>query len=373
MSIGVSVTTRTAPAAKGAATATDTLFVVGPSTVVGAVSECRSLADFVAVHGVRASGNQSLYDYVDTFFREGGKKAYVSGYATNAYAGALALFTADYGPGQVAIADPAITPGATPYGALLTHAATFNRFALMDVESDSTAGEMATLGAAIPSTNADYGMAVGPWVTVPAPLGVTGGTARSVPASAVVAGLIARADASGNPNRAAAGRDFPLQYATGLALTVTDAERLTALNAGVNTFADKYGILQLYGFQTKIAQSDSTPFWQANTSRARMWLKAHAEVIGEDFMFKPLDGRGHLAGQLKSRLEAVCKRLYNADGLYGNTEAEAFAVDVGEAVNTVDDVAAGELNAVVEARLSLHARTVLIELVSVPVTGTVLA
>jgi hypothetical protein len=40
-------------------------------------------------------------------------------------------------------------------------------------------------------------------------------------------------------------------------------------------------------------------------------------------------------------------------------------------INTTTTVAYGELHAVVEARFSLHARTVIIELVAVPITGSV--
>jgi hypothetical protein len=63
--------------------------------------------------------------------------------------------------------------------------------------------------------------------------------------------------------------------------------------------------------------------------------------------------------------------LYQMNGLYGQTPQEAFATNVGAAVNTEASVAQGELHAVAEARLSLHAKSVLIDLVSVPVTGRV--
>jgi hypothetical protein len=369
--LGVTVQTRTAPPARGAPTDTDTLFIaskVGTGSTTAA-TKVRSLADFVAAYSDRAGTTAAVtYDYLDTFFREGGKQAYVGRY-TSTVANALALFGTGLGPGQVVA--PEETPGAATFGALLDHAAQNNRFAVMDVANGDTVAAMTTLGGAIPATNTDYGMLVGPWVNVPAPAGVIGGGARQVHGSAVAAALMARVDALGNPNRAAAGRDFPLQYATSFVRDVTDAERTTLLAAGVNTYATVFGVLELYGFQTKVAQSPDTPFWQANPARARMWLVAQAKSVGEWYVFRPIDGRGLLAKQLESDLDEILLRLYQANGLYGATPAEAFATTVGAAVNTVGTVAQGELHAVAEARFSLHAKSVVIDLVSVPITGNV--
>jgi hypothetical protein len=369
MPLGVQVTTRTAPAARGTYANTDTLFLAGEWSA-GSVTPvlCTSIANVETSFTTR-SANPALWDYLDTFFREGGTRAYVVKYTAGALNTALALFTDNLGPGQVVA--PSAAADATNFGLLLDHAAANNRFALLDVASADSIANMTTKAGLIPATNTEYGAMFGPWVTVPAPAGVVGGSARTVHASAVIAGLITRADALGNPNRAAAGRDFPLQFATGFAVAVTDAQRNTLLDAGCNTFADKYGVLMNYGFQTKVVQDASTPFWQANASRARMALVAAAKVAGEAYMFKNIDAKGRLARELQSDLDEVCLKLYNADGLYGETPADAFSTEVGTSVNTVGLVSQGVLSAVVEARFSLHAKRVLIDLVSVPVTGVV--
>jgi hypothetical protein len=374
MALGVTVTNRSAPPAGGVPTDTGTLFVAGQATS-GSITDpklVRSISDFEAEYGVRAAGNQDLYDYVDTAFREGVQKAYVVRYTAGAgnLATALALFSKSLGPGQVAAAGE--TPGALQYAALLDHAANTNRFALLDVANADTVAAMTTAAGAIPTQNENYGALFGPWVDVPAPAGVIGGTVRNMRASAVVAGLIARADALGNPNRAPAGREFPLQYATAFRRTVTDAELETLLNAGVNMMITKYGVMQLYGFQTGVAQTPDSPFWQANAARARMWLTAQAQAVGEGFMFKPIDGRGKLQEALKRALEGVGQRLYEVDGLYGDTFEEAFGVTV-TSVNSEATVAQGELRAVAEARLSLHTKAIMIDLVAVPITGVVTA
>jgi hypothetical protein len=178
--------------------------------------------------------------------------------------------------------------------------------------------------------------------------------------------------ALGNPNRAAAGRDFPLQYATGFETTISDTDRESLLDShAVNTFAEMFGVLELYGFQTGRDEDPDDPFWQANCGRARMWLKARAFAAAQPYVFRTIDGRGRLAAALKGDLDAICLALYGVDGLFGETPQDAFATEVGASVNTTDTIAQGELNAAVEARLSLHAKAVNIDLVSVPVTGTV--
>ena len=88
-------------------------------------------------------------------------------------------------------------------------------------------------------------------------------------------------------------------------------------------------------------------------------------------MFKPIDGRGRLQEALKSALKGVCLDLYSVDGLYGATPEDAFTIETGVSSNTVASIAQGELHGSIEARFSLHAKSVIIDLVSVPLTGTV--
>ena len=67
----------------------------------------------------------------------------------------------------------------------------------------------------------------------------------------------------------------------------------------------------------------------------------------------------------------MCSQLYQAGGLYGATKSDAYNVNVSQNINTTDTVAQAQLHAVVQARLSQYAKAVLIDLVSVPVSGVV--
>jgi hypothetical protein len=195
-----------------------------------------------------------------------------------------------------------------------------------------------------------------------------------VPASSSVAALLSRSDSLGNPNRAPAGRDFPLQYGVGLnSGPLSDDDTAALRDAGINPLRSKFRLLTLDGFQTSIDSDPDDPLWQANVGRARMWLQWQSLNVGLNYEYKTIDGRGRLRSGLQGDLNGVCKQLWDAGGLFGETASDAYAVHVDVSINTTETVAYGELHAVVEARFSLHARLVVIELVNVPITGRVAA
>jgi hypothetical protein len=370
----VTISTRTAPPARGAPTEIDSLFVAtvtASGIPAGVVTSVRSLGDYEAAGGTRAL-DAVTYDGLDNFFREGGKQAYCAPKAATLQS-ALDLFTEDYGGGQ--LTGWAATQTAADQQVLLTTAKNQKRFALLDVPlASTTVAQLTTAAGLVPATDQAYGAIFGPWVNVPAPAGVIGGTARTIPASSTVAALIARSDSLGNPNRAPAGRDFPLQYATSvLGTSMRDLDVVALQTAGLNPLRSKFGLMVVDGFQTAVDVDPNNPFWQANCARARMWMQWKATDIGLNYEYKPMDGRNRLSRALQTDLEAMCKSLWSVDGLYGDSPADAYAVTVDSSVNTATTIAYGELHAVVEARFSLHARTVIIELVTVPITGRVSA
>ena len=373
MSFGVIVSERTAPAAQGAPTDTGQCLVTGPVGTVPTTQPvlCRSVADFQAAYGARTGAVTAMWDWFDVAFREGLVEAYVAGYAAAGdYATGFGLLDSRLGPGQVAVVgEPA---SATLYAAIQAHVDANNRIGLLDVGDGDTLTEITVHGDnAMALAKMENVGVFGSWVTCEGPPGVVASTGRNVPASAVIAGMCARVDQRGNPNRAAGGRDFPCQYVSGFELDPDDTDRATCFQHGVNMFKDSYGVLENYGFQTPVAQSPNTPFWQLNCSRIRMYMKAQALAIGENYYMRTIDGQGRLAAQLGADLEVMCSQLYQAGGLYGATKSDAYNVNVSQNINTTDTVAQAQLHAVVQARLSQYAKAVLIDLVSVPVSGVV--
>ena len=376
MALGVSVVPSTAPPTRGVPTATDAWFVAGVSDVgdVGEAIAINGLAQFESLVGPRTAGNITLWDAMDVFFREGGARAYLSISRAGAdLDDALGFFPEGLGPGQVSVIGGTIDSASSILA--VNHAVNYNRCAILDIPASFDPGDAVTeleaYADAIEAVDTQgYAAIFGSYVSVPPPAGAAGGSLRTVTAAPVVAALCARVDQTGNPNQAAAGRHLPLQYVSSLEHNLTLANQEIALDFGVNFFAEVYGVLENYGFQTTVDQSPNTPFWQFNCSRMRMAMVARAKQIGENFLFKTIDGQGALAASLKGSLDAMMLEFYAAGAVYGRTPAEAFFVDTGPGVNTIDSISAGQLRAVCSAVLSLHAKAVEIELVSVPVGGT---
>lgn len=280
------------------------------------------------------------------------------------YVTSLSHFEKLLGPGQVSV--PGVTSTAVHSG-LLAHARDNNRFALVDAPNTDVVATVAASATAVRAAgNADYGAFFAPWVVVP---GVVAGTTRTVPYSAVEAGLIARNDAVYTPGQPVAGRRYPLQYVTRLAANWNDSQREQLLHAGINTAKNVFGSLRTYGFRT-VANKDTVPnWWQAGHSRLRMAIVAQAENIGESFLFE--QGTRSTASEFGAALEGMLLRFYNQRSLFGETPAEAFRVEIGPSVNTPERNENGELWAEAAVRMAPGAELVNITFVKVPITQSV--
>lgn len=290
---------------------------------------------------------------------------------TQSWVDALALATRDWGPGQV------IAPmqtSAEVHGALIDHAAALRRVVLLDAEEDATAADLRAAALALRDSVDPQGLRFAalfaPWATLP---GVAIGTSRSVPYSAVEAGMIARSDSRGNtPNIPAAGQNGVSRYAVGLSsapFTATDYEELN--DVGVNVARLIRGTVRTYGYRT-LANPVSDPRWvELSGTRVVMKVIAEADQVAETYLFSQMDGQGRKLSQFAGDLVAICAEQYEAGALYGSTPQEAFNVDVGPAVNTPETIAARELHAVIELRTSPFAERVVIELVRRSVTESI--
>lgn len=282
---------------------------------------------------------------------------------TASYTAALTRFARTLGPGQVSV------PGATAQAVqtvVMDHAAANNRVALVDAPDTATVATITANAAALRAlSSARYGALFGPWVQIP---GLVAGTVRTVPYSALEAGLIARSDGqSGRAVEAAAGPRGVAAYALGLSQTYTDAEYGTLNEGGVSMGRIRFGQVTTYGFRGLGAG-----VWtQFTAARLRMAIQAEAEVIAADFVFSKIDGRGFTQARFGGALNGMLLAYYAADALYGATADEAYRVDTSDDVNTPATKADGELHAVITVRISPFAELVVIELVSLPITAQV--
>jgi hypothetical protein len=277
-------------------------------------------------------------------------------------------FGAGLGPGQVSIIGS--TTDASHQN-LIAHALTYNRFALIDLPDTATAATLEASAVAA-RANGDHGAAFTPWVTAP---GVIAGTIRSVPPSAFMAGVIARNDAiNGNPNQPSAGERGQAQYITGLTQSAFDndpATRQTLNSFGINVIRTMFGGIRNYGYRT-LVDSVANPTWVlASNARLQMAIAADANEVAERHIFTQIDGAGVEIGHFNGDLAAMLLDYYNLGALYGITPNDAFYVNTGPGVNTPTTLAANELHAILNVKMSPMAEFVQIAVVKVPITGTV--
>lgn len=408
---GVEITSLAQPVPKSAPTDTGVWFAVG-ATATGPANKAvliQSLNDYITTFGSR-TGGPALYDAVETYFQEGGGKVYISalpttptvlaaveaeepaaaeakpkrGKAAQAEETAapeqqataaqliplLDIFTADLGPGQVSI--PSLVDG-TVHQALVEHAETHNRIALLDGPASGPVSAILAYTTPIRSlVEARYGALFAPNVVVP---GVAIGTTRQVPYSAVAAGIIARNDAAGlNPNVAAAGAKGVSAFAMDLTASYIDTDYQALNDGGADMAKLVYGQVETYGYRSLVDPNGPDAAWlNLGNCRLNMAIVADAGVIGERYVFGQLDGRNRLISQFGGELRAMLVPYYEAGALYGDTADDAFSVNVGPQVNTQQTIANGELHAVLEVRMSPFAELVVIEIVKVATTESIAA
>ncbi len=279
-------------------------------------------------------------------------------------------FAANLGPGTLSV--PVATYGVeeSVHLAMAEHSQKFNRLAACDLkhaeEANSTVanltGEKGTYAAALSS----YMIFTASSAIVQ---GVTLGTTRTVPGSAVVSALRARVSATGNDNQAPCGQDFSLApFVSGFTNPFKQPEIEELSTAGINSFNTVNGTPCLYGFVTALSKEKDLIFWQASASAERMALAYKAGLIGNTYLFKTIDGRKRLIYRFQGDLQGMVKEQWEANALFGETAPEAGAVNVGEPINTLTTIQNGELNAELLVRISPYANLVSIIVTSTPVT-----
>lgn len=276
---------------------------------------------------------------------------------------ALDRFSKDLGPGQVAA--PWFS-SEDAQSALLDHAATHNRRAIPDLP-DGNADDLKAAALALRGEAGRFGGVFGPFAVCP---GVSRGSRRTVPYSAVQLGLIARAEAAGvNPNRAAAGKYGRARYAFELTQHFTDAERAELNDSGVNCATLVRGVVTTMGNRTLTNPLTDSDWKWFSASRLVMAVAELADEVMADFDFEQIDGHGNVLRDLQGELSGrACMPFYRANALYGQTPDEAFVVNTGPDLNTPTTIAAGRVKAQIGVRVSESAEFLTTEIVKVPTT-----
>ena len=287
---------------------------------------------------------------------------------------ALQVFNESFGPGQVSA--PGNTSN-TVYGTLTNHAAAFNRVAILDAPNSATVTDLTAAATVVKSTANDpsYAGLFAPWLVVPGVVSTsptqTSGFVfnRTVPPSAFVAANIAVNDASYDANVPAAGIvNGSINYAVNVTQAWGADDRGTLNAAGVNVikFVPGQNTIAVYGFRSCAVD---TNWVYLNNVRFRMQVIKDFDNIAESFVFQEIDGKGHIFSALNGALSGQCQAYWTRKSIYGDSPANAFSVNVGPQVNTPATIAAGQINAAVNLRMSPFGELVTVNVTKYAVTS----
>lgn len=357
-------------------TVTGTLFITGVASGSTAVNKITGITQFRDIYGTRTNTNAALHDALQVFFAEGGSVAYVNAAATapasNAWGPYLEAFTADLGPGAVAIAGVGPTVAAPLVGA---HCAATGRLGIICGPVSQTAANAVTAAAtAAGEDGAENIVYAWPWVTIP-------GLDDPIEPIGFAAGVRARAHtAPAGPAQSPLFVDYGTsRFVNGVQTAVTDAQWETLNTGKVSTVRVVSGKLRMYGWKTVVApEGDASGNLIGAQFRdvinAITW---ESSQIAENYVGRVVDGRGVTLGSFAGDLTGMLSRYAASGALFarldddGNVLDGGYVVNVGPDVNPTADLAAGELKAEIGVRLSPTAEFVTITIAATDAAGSI--
>jgi hypothetical protein len=283
---------------------------------------------------------------------------------------ALDKFDHSYGTGAVAI--PGQT-GASAISSLMTHAATYDRVALM------AAGSSTDTVSTAKSTAANYATSTGatgtafyhPHVTMLNDAGVV----LTVSPESYVAAKRAVAHSTVGPWQPAAGVISQANFITGLSQNFTKSEG-DSLDAGrVNALRVIQGYPRVYGARS--ASSDEDNYRYLTQKEVMNFIMTQCEQRLEDLVFSPLDARRTIYGLIEARIIAVLEPIRTKGGLFENYGVNGELIDPGysvvcdDSINPVSQLAQGIVKARVGVRLSSVGDQILVDILKSNLTSPV--
>lgn len=266
------------------------------------------------------------------------------------YLAALARFGAELGAGAVAI--PGMAHSAVGAG-LIAHGRANKRIALLAPPAAQSPDQAIAAAATLRATaGSEFAGLFYPWVLVPDEAGGT----RTVSPEGYVAAVRARAVESEGPWRAPAGQIAAARYLAGVERELTRAEGDRLDGNAVSAIRAVAGRPRLYGWRSLAL--DELNFALLTGQDVLNLLVAQAEERLEQFVFRTIDGRGHLFAEAAAELTGIAEPIRAAGGLYerlddeGNVLDRGYGVDVGPSVNTPASLAENKLRAALSVRVS---------------------
>jgi phage tail sheath protein FI len=240
-------------------------------------------------------------------------------------------------------------PGETDAATLaMLQARCRERRAFLIADADPTA-TVASLNAGAPAaltgSDAPNSAIFFPWVRAPNPL--QQGALADFPPCGFVAGVFARTDATRGVWKAPAGTEASLNGATGLAITMSDAEngQLNPLAINCLRSLPVYGNI-VWGARTLHGQNDRGSEWKyIPVRRVALFLEESLYRGTQWVVFEPNDEP--LWAQIRLNVGAFMQDLFRQGAFQGKSPREAYFVKCDKETTTQSDINKGVVNILV--------------------------
>lgn len=298
---------------------------------------------------------------------------------------ALDAFVPELGAGVVAIpsTDTIDYANATVWDGLQAHALDNNRVAFCSFPYDDTDTVNQSIAAAKNDVAAYYGTTEAQWtdasamaffwphVTIP-----TGtGSNRIISPEVFAAAARCRAHLEVGPWRPAAGVISAGRFVNGLVYPVNSVNGEIVNDARINALRVIEGSVRVYGARS--VSGDETN-WRYITFRDTVnFIVVEAQKRLEPYVFGVIDSRNTLFGSISAALVNLLEPLRAEGALYegvdagGNVTDRGYTVEVSDALNPTEQLAAGTVAAKVGVRVSTVGETISLTITKSGLTSAV--
>lgn len=262
---------------------------------------------------------------------------------------ALDKFVPGLGAGVVAI--PGYPSSSTAAG-LKAHAKAHRRLFLTSVARGATVNDAKNAAAALLAPDGEYGGLVYPGVRIPGP----GGTVKIVAPEGYAAAMRARAHRDAGPYRAPAGEIARARFVLGPEVELSKADGNSLDEAGVSAIRTIGNSTRLYGWRS--LSTDLSNYALLTGRDVLNVLAVEAEDRLEQYVFRSIDGKGQLYGEVEAELIGLVDPMARAGGLFAKVRDDGtildpgYGVDTGPTVNTAAVQNANTVAAVLAVRVS---------------------
>jgi hypothetical protein len=253
---------------------------------------------------------------------------------------------------------------------LLDHAARTGKVALLALPATATAAEAATAAASLATDpNGAYGGIFYPHLIIP-----DGGATRTISPEGYVAAVRSRAHRDVGFWRVPAGDLARTRWVLGTNKPVDTDANNTLAGSMVNGIATTGSKVRLYGWQSLSADREGLGLLTARDALNNLTLSV--KTVLEPFVFETNDAKGHLRSYIESAVVGVLDPIAKRNGFYplavnGQELDPGYKVSVDTSLNPLTAQAENKVVVAVSVRLSPTAQLIQVEIIKVPLAGTV--